>query len=130
MKANYLIVLVHRPHAPLTLKLCDDLSGVLYDDLVRLECPVASNTVSAIGGLDHLHANVVLATGLRSMLELAEITVSTLWTKSAVAAVAFVEHVPVLAVLITACILFTHAGGKLQFLVRFPLTSRVANKNV
>lgn len=64
------------------------------------------------------------------MLELVEISVSTLWAESAVATVALVEHVAILTILITAGLLLAHASRQFQLLVGFPFAGSISNKNV
>ncbi len=61
-----IIVLVHSIHPPVTLLLRDDLSGVLGDDLMRLERPVAPDAISTVRRLDHLHTDVEFPTSLAS----------------------------------------------------------------
>jgi hypothetical protein len=129
-KSTYVIVLIHCSHPFLALKLCENLSGILHNNLIRLEGAVAANAVATVLGLDDLDSDVILASSLGPVLESLEVSVPTLWTQPAVAVVTLVEHVAILAVLVTASILLTHASRKLELLVRFPKTSGVTNKNI
>lgn len=130
VRTTNLVVLVGRPHPPLTLNLRDDLACVFDNDLVGLEGAVATDAISAIRSLDDLHADVVFSTGFGPVLQLVEAAVAALGTQSAVAVVALVEHVAVLAILVTACVFGAHASGQFQRLVCLPKTSGVANKDI
>lgn len=108
-KDTYLVLLVRRPHTLLTFGLSDDFSRVFHNDLVWFKCAVTANTVSAIWRFDNLNTNIVLPSGLSSLLELVEATVTTIAAQAAIAVVAFVEHVAVLAVFVAAGVCGTHA---------------------
>lgn len=127
---THVVILVHSAHPPLTLRLCDDLSSILDNDLIRLECSIAADTITTVGSLDDLNADVILAARFRPLLELTEIAIPTFWTQSAITAVALVKHVTVLAVLITASLFLAHASGQLELLVCSPLFGSVTNKDI
>lgn len=108
-RLTHIIGLVYCPHPLLTLKLCDNLSSVLNNNLIGLKGAIAAHTIPTIRSLDHLHSDIVLATGLGSLLELVEAAVATVRPQPAVAIVTLVEHIAVLTVLITAIFLGAHA---------------------
>lgn len=100
--STYLIALILLVHSALTFSLCDDLTGVFHDDLVRLEASVASNSITAICGLDDLHANAEATALLGPRIQPLESAVLTvLLANVAIRIVALVEHYAVLAVLST-----------------------------
>lgn len=129
-KDTHIIALVHGPHSLLTLPLGDNLSCVLHNNLIRLKSAITSDAIASIWSLNDLDSYIVLATGLGSVLELIEVAVTTLWTQSTVAVVTLVEHIAVLTVLVATSFFKAHASRKLQVLVRFPLTSSIAHKNI
>ena len=108
-KDTHLVLLVRRSHPFLAFRLSDDLSRVFHDDLIWVECAVTANTVSTIWRFDDLDTDVVLPSGLGSLLELVEATVTTIATQAAIAVVAFVEHIAVLAIFVAAGVCGTHA---------------------
>lgn len=110
--------------------MCDDLPGILDDDLVRLKGTIATDTIATIGSLDDFNADVILAACFRSLLELTETAIPTFRTQSAIAAVALVEHVAVLTVLIAACLFLAHASGQLELFVSSPLFGGVTHKDI
>jgi hypothetical protein len=112
------------------VRLGDDLAGVFDNDLVRFERPVAADSIPAIHRFDDLDTNVVLAACLRAMLELLKIAIPTVRSQSAIAVVAFVEHVPVLTIFVATCILRAHASRELRMLVRLPEAGCLANKDI
>ena len=123
-------MLIDRPHSFLTLGLGDDLTRVFHDDLVGLKCAVAAHTVSAIGRLDDLHADIVLASSLGPLFKLIETSIPTLRTHPAVAFIALVEHVTVLTFLVAAGFRRAHALRQLTVLVCTPYTGCIPHKDV
>jgi hypothetical protein len=98
--------------------------------LVGLEGTIASDAISAICCLDNLDSNVILAPGLSPLLKALEVSVTALRTQPAVTVVALVEHIAVLAILITASVFSAHTSRQLEFFVRFPKTSGITNKYI
>jgi len=73
-RGSYLVLLVDLLHAPFAFGLCDDLAGVLNDDLVRIEHSHRAYTVPTVNGVEHLHT-VIVAVAFCTSLELGEGTV-------------------------------------------------------
>ena len=126
----YLVFLIDRPHSFLTFRLRDYFPCVLHDDLVGFECAVAANTVSTVQCFDHLDPDVVLASGLGPLLDLIETSITTIGTQTAITVVAFVEHVAVLTILITASFRDTHTFRELRVFVRPPYATRLADEHI
>ena len=86
----YLVFLVNLLHASLALRLRNDLSSVLDNDLMRLKSSHCTHTVATILGIQNLDA-VVIAIALCTLLQLCKRSVVTLllgqWTVGAVALV-------------------------------------------
>lgn len=96
---TYIVVLVDFVHSSLTLLFRDNFSRVFHDNLVRLEAPVAADSVSTVRCLDHLNANTVFPALISPSCEICKGTVRTvLLSNAAVAVVAFVEHNSILAI--------------------------------
>lgn len=129
-KGTYVVVFVYCPHPLLALKLGENLAGVLHNNLVGLEGTVAADAIPAIFCLDDFDSNVILASGLGPMLKTLKIPVTALGTQPAVAVVTLVEHIAVLAVLITASVFSTHTSRQLEVFVRFPETSGITDENI
>lgn len=127
---THFIVLVYSPHSPLTLPLVDDLTCVLHNNLIWFKAAIAANAIASICSLYNLNSNIILAASLGAMFKLIETAVTAFWAQSTIATVTFVEHITVLAVLVTTSILSAHASRKLQFLVCFPLASRVTHEHI
>lgn len=130
VKTTYVIVLVDRSHPFLTLKLSEDLSGVLDNDLVWLKGTIAADAISAICRFDDLDTNIVLTPGLSAMLQALEVSIAALGTQSTVPVVTFVEHVAVLAVFVAASIFSAHTKRQFKVLVRFPEATSVTDENI
>lgn len=131
MKASsHLIVLVNRPHSTFALLLSNDLAGVLHNDLVRLEGAIATNPISAIRGLNDLYTDVVFASCLDALLQFLETAIPAVRAKATVGVITFVEHVPILAVLIATSLFGTRAGRQLYRLVFPPETCSIAHKHI
>lgn len=123
-------MLIDRPHSFLTLRLGDNLTRVLHNNLVGLKGAVAPNTVPTIRRLDDFHADVVLASSLGPLLELLETAVTALLTHSAITFITLVEHVAVLTLLVAARFWRAHALGQFTVLVCPPYTGRLSHKDV
>lgn len=107
---TYLVVLVPLPHPVVTLVLRDNLPGVLYDDLMGFEGPIAANPIPTISSLDDLDAKVIFSARLVTLPEILKGSVSAvLGSNVAVHAVTFVEHEAVEAMLVTACVVRANA---------------------
>jgi hypothetical protein len=118
-------------HAILTVFLGNDFSSILNDDLVGIKSAIAPNTIATVHGLDDLDPNVVLSSGLGSLLEAVEASVTTsLSVKSAVRTVTFVEHEPILAILIAASLGQTDTRGVFLQLDVSPDTSCIPNEYI
>jgi hypothetical protein len=129
-EGTYLIVLVYRSHPLLALGLSYDFTSIFNDNLVGLECAIAADAVSAVGCLDDFHANIVFSPGLCPLLKLLKASVATVRAQSTVSIVTFVEHVPILTVLVASCLFCAHAFGQFHVLVGSPYTTRLSNKNI
>lgn len=102
---RYLVVFVPVFHALFAFVLRNNLSCVFDNDLVWLKCTIASDTVSPICCLDDFDADVVLPALFVALLETFKgPIVAVIGADVAVCVVAFVEHVPVQAVVITTCV--------------------------
>ena len=126
----YLVFLINRSHSFLTFRLRDDFPSVLHDDLVGFECAVAANTVSTVQCFDHLDPDVVLASGLGPLLDLIEASITTIGSQAAITVIAFVEHVAVLTIIITARFRDAHTFRELRVFVRPPYAPRLADEHI
>ena len=118
---TYLIVLIRGPHPPLALFLRDYLPCILNDNLIWLKAAVTANPVPTVRGFDDFDANVELAASLAALAQAAEAAVpAELLAQFAVGVIAFVEHVAVLAVFVTASLGGAHAVGHFSQLGGFP----------
>jgi hypothetical protein len=55
----YLVLFVDLLHAPLALRLCDYLSGILDNDLVRFKCSHSTHAKAPILGVQNLYAIII-----------------------------------------------------------------------
>jgi len=109
-KQTHFIVFVDSPHASFTLRLGYDFAGIFHDYLVGLKSAIATHTIPSICSLDDLDTDVVFTSSLRSLFQLLKTSITTIGSETAVAAITFIEHEPVLAVLIAARRFITKAG--------------------
>lgn len=107
--ATNLVVLVDSPHPPFAFGLSQNLAGILHDDLVRLKGTVAAHSISTVWCFDNFDANVVFPSSLAALFELLEASVPAFASQPAIAVVAFVKHVAILTVLVTASLFGTKA---------------------
>lgn len=99
----YLIIFVAILHPLIALILCDDLASILDNDLVWFKRPITADAISTISCLDHFDPDIILSTLLVPLLETFKCPiVAVLGADVAVGVVAFVEHVAVQTVVITA----------------------------
>ena len=102
MIKSHLVFLVHLLHASLALGLCDDFSGVLNNNLMRLKSSHGAHTKATILGIQNLYT-VVVAVTLCTLLQLCKRSiVALLFGKWAIRTIAFVSHDTVVAVVSTA----------------------------
>jgi hypothetical protein len=100
---TYLIVLVDFIHTSITFIFCDDLSCVLYNDLVGLKAAVCAHSIATVCSLDDFDSYPILAALGASILKVLECTIRTvLAAKGAVSIITLIKHDPVLAVITTA----------------------------
>jgi hypothetical protein len=103
-KPAYLVLFVDLFHAPLTFRLCDDLSGVLNNDLMWFKHSHCADTKATIWSV-HDFDTIVIAVSLGTSLELSKRTVATyIGSQPTVCVVALICHDTVVAGF-TTCIL-------------------------
>lgn len=144
-KMSYLSIAVLVHHPSFALILSNDLSSVLDNNLVWLECPTGDYAESLLIGLDYVDTDVVLSARLASFFEIRKRSIAAepgikmfcfrvfLFLKSldiTVVAVTFVKHVFVLTVIVTSRLKSTETHRSGELLVFPPLGRRFTNKSV
>jgi len=57
---DYLIIFVDLIHASITFILGDNLTSILYDDLICIEATITANAIASICSLDDFYSDPVL----------------------------------------------------------------------
>jgi hypothetical protein len=125
-----LVLFVNSAHAFLAFRLGYDLSRIFHNDLVWFERSVTANTVAAVCSLNHLNSNIILAPSLGSLFELFKVSIAAFRAKPTDAVVTLIEHVAILAILVTAGLWYASTLGQLLFLGRSPNAASFADKDV
>lgn len=128
---TYLVITVLLSHAALALILRDDFSSILHNDLIRLESSASSHTKALLLSLHHIHANAESSTLLASLLEVSELSIAApLHIEMAIGVIALIEHVLILAALITACLRGADTARRGKGLMLFPFDRCIANEPI
>src|SRR4051812_17735866 len=107
---THIIVFIVFIHTSITLILRNDLTSVLDNDLMGLKGAIASDAITSICSLYHFDSNSVLATSSPAFLQVRKRTVGAMFAaRGAVCIVTFVEHNPILTIVVTSDLRSTDA---------------------
>ena len=124
-----LVFLIDLLHAPLTLGLRNNFSRIFDNDLVGLEAPHGSDTITLIFSLHDLNT-IIVAIALCALLELCKGTIlALLSSKGAVGVVTLVGHDAVVAGF-PASILWVAGALRRILLIPLPQSRSIANEPV
>jgi hypothetical protein len=125
----YLVFFVDLLHAPLALRLCDDLSGILHNDLVRFKCSHSTHAIAPIFGVQNLYA-IVITIAFGTSPEFCKRPVTAQFRgKWTVRVITLVCHDAIVASFTTAIFRITIALGGI-LLLTFPQGGCLADKSV
>lgn len=129
---TYLVVLVLGFHAIAAFLVCDNLTRVLHDDLVRRKATVGADAIATVCRLDDLNTNAVLSTARLSLLKIGKGAVRAVFAPNvAVLLVTLVEHNSVLTALATAIVGCANALGLVQEMrCLLPVDDGIADETV